>query len=110
MWDSYVRLGDIAGSELQLSHFPTTDVGTRQCFAAFLAIHLNRHSSAYFEGTWIWLADFDVETWDGNQATVFSGRGVIGCSLGNPQGLTPLQPFLSSQEAIMVNAESILVP
>ena len=82
LWDSYVRLGGTAGSELQLSQCPTTNVGNPQCFAAFLAVHLTRHSSAYFEGTWIWLADHDVETLDGNQTTIYSGRGLLSESKG----------------------------
>ena len=82
MWDSYVRLGGTAGSELQLPQCPSTDVGNRQCFAAFLAVHLTRQSNAYFEGTWIWLADHDVETLDGNQTTIYSGRGLLSESQG----------------------------
>ena len=82
MWDSYVRIGGTAGSELQLSQCPTTDIGNPQCFAAFLGVHLSRYSSAYFEGTWIWLADHDVETFDGNQTTIYSGRGLLSESQG----------------------------
>ncbi|KAF9648249.1 exo-beta-1,3-glucanase [Thelephora ganbajun] len=82
MWDSYIRLGGAAGSELQLSECPKTDVGNRQCFAAFLAVHLTRHSNAYFEGTWIWLADHDMETLNSNQTTIYSGRGLLSESQG----------------------------
>jgi len=82
MWDSYVRLGGTAGSELQAAQCPKTDVGKRECFAAFLAVHLTRHSNAYFEGTWIWLADhdFDIPTLD--QTTIYSGRGLLSESRG----------------------------
>lgn len=82
MWDSYVRLGGSAGSELQLAQCPTTDVGNRQCFAAFLAVHLTCKSTAYFEGTWIWLADHDMETLNANQTTIYSGRGLLSESQG----------------------------
>jgi glucan 1,3-beta-glucosidase len=82
MWDSYVRLGGTNGTDLQLFECPTTDVGNRHCFAAFLAVHLTCHSTAYFEGTWIWLADHDVETLDSNQTTIYSGRGLLSESQG----------------------------
>ena len=82
LWDSYVRLGGTAGSELQVTQCPKAGVGNRQCFAAFLAVHLTRHSSAYFEGTWIWLADHDFETLNADQITVYSGRGLLSESQG----------------------------
>ena len=84
MWDSYVRLGGTAGSDLQLPQCPATTNKTinPQCFAAFLAVHLTCDSSAYFEGTWIWGADHDVETLDGNQTTIYSGRGLLSESKG----------------------------
>ena len=82
MWDSYVRLGGTAGSELQLSQCPKLAVGNRGCFAAFLAVHLTAQSNAYFEGTWIWLADHDFETLDANQTTIYSARGLLSESQG----------------------------
>ena len=82
MWDSYVRLGGTAGSELQLAQCAKTAVGNRNCFAAFLAVHLTAQSNAYFEGTWIWLADHDFETLNGDQITLYSARGVLSESQG----------------------------
>ena len=82
MWDSYVRLGGTAGSELQLAQCPKTAVGNRACFAAFLGFHLTPQSNGYFEGTWIWLADHDFETLNGNQTTIYSARGLLSESQG----------------------------
>ena len=82
MWDSYVRLGGTAGSELQLAQCPKNAVGNRNCFAAFLAVHLTPQSNGYFEGTWIWLADHDLETLNGDQTTIYSARGLLSESKG----------------------------
>lgn len=82
MWDSYVRLGGTAGSELQLAQCPQTPIGNRDCFASFLAVHLTAQSNAYFEGTWIWLADHDFETLDANKTSIYSARGLLSESRG----------------------------
>lgn len=82
LWDSYVRLGGTAGSELQVSQCPKNAVGNKNCFAAFLAVHLTPHSNGYFEGTWIWLADHDFETLNGDQTTIYSARGLLSESQG----------------------------
>lgn len=82
LWDSYVRLGGTAGSQLQVSQCPKHVVGNRNCFAAFLAVHLTPRSSGYFEGTWIWLADHDFETLHGDQTTIYSARGLLSESRG----------------------------
>jgi len=82
LWDSYVRLGGTAGSELQVAQCPKHTVGNRNCFAAFLAVHLTPKSNGYFEGTWIWLADHDFETLDGDQTTIYSARGLLSESQG----------------------------
>ena len=82
LWDSYVRLGGTAGSELQLAQCPKHTVGNRNCFAAFLAVHLTPRSNGYFEGTWIWLADHDFETLNGDQTTIYSARGLLSESQG----------------------------
>ena len=82
LWDSYVRLGGTAGSELQVAQCPKHAVGNRNCFAAFLAVHLTPQSNGYFEGTWIWLADHDFETLNGDQTTIYSARGLSSESQG----------------------------
>jgi hypothetical protein len=48
MWDSFVRLGGTAGTNMQSSQCPTMSPGS-SCYAAFLAVHLTSASSAYFE-------------------------------------------------------------
>ena len=65
-----------------MSQCPRSSVGNRQCFAAFLAVHLTRNSDAYFEGTWIWLADHDFDTLNSDQTTIYSGRGLLSESQG----------------------------
>ncbi|KAJ3560072.1 hypothetical protein NP233_g11075 [Leucocoprinus birnbaumii] len=81
MWDSHIRLGGAAGTNLQDNQCPSSGAGgTTNCFAAFLALHLTTQSTAYLEGTWVWLADHDL---DGNsQISIFSGRGILSESAG----------------------------
>lgn len=81
MWDSHIRLGGAAGTNLQDGQCPNSGAGgTTNCFAAFLALHLTSQSTAYLEGTWVWLADHDL---DGNsQISIFSGRGILSESQG----------------------------
>lgn len=79
MWDSYIRLGGTAGTNLQQSQCPTNAPGAG-CYAAFLALHLTTNSNAYIEGVWVWLADHDVE--GTAQVTIYSGRGVLSESQG----------------------------
>lgn len=80
MWDSYIRLGGTAGSDMQLTQCPVGSPGP-SCYGAFLALHLTAKSNAYIEGAWVWLADHDVENTDKN-ITVYSGRGVLSESQG----------------------------
>ncbi|EKM82792.1 hypothetical protein AGABI1DRAFT_68739 [Agaricus bisporus var. burnettii JB137-S8] len=81
MWDTHIRLGGVAGSNLQTSQCPSSGSGgTTNCFAAFLALHLTSRSTAYLEGTWVWLADHDL---DGpSQLNLYSGRGILSESAG----------------------------
>lgn len=68
------------------------------CTAAFMALHLTPKSNAYLEvshllpqlealtlnimqGTWLWLADHDLDGKDG-QLSLFSGRGLLSESQG----------------------------
>ncbi|KAI0372846.1 exo-beta-1,3-glucanase [Pilatotrama ljubarskyi] len=81
MWDTHIRLGGAAGTNLLVSNCPagTTDVS---CSAAFLALHLTPQSNGYFEGTWVWTADHDLDSGGSRQTTIFSGRGILSESAG----------------------------
>ncbi|KAF9239592.1 glycoside hydrolase family 55 protein [Melanogaster broomeanus] len=72
MWDTM-------GTDLQSAQCPAGSDST-DCFASFLALHLTTGSTAYLEGTWIWLADHDLDGMD--QLTIFSGRGILSQSAG----------------------------
>ncbi|KDQ52486.1 glycoside hydrolase family 55 protein [Jaapia argillacea MUCL 33604] len=79
MWDTHVRFVVPVGTDLQQSNCPTSNPNNN-CYAAFLGLHLTSASSAYLEGTWVWLADHDL---DGTaQVTVYSGRGIYSQSQG----------------------------
>ncbi|KAJ8699458.1 hypothetical protein PTI98_002571 [Pleurotus ostreatus] len=81
MWDSHIRLGGAAGTDLDFAHCPKGSADDA-CMAAFLALHLTRHCSAYLEGTWVWLADHDLDVLEEDQITLFSGRGILSESQG----------------------------
>ncbi|CAK5264005.1 unnamed protein product [Mycena citricolor] len=83
MWDSHIRLGGAAGTELELAQCPSNGSGgISNCYAAFLALHLTTGSTAYLEGTWVWLADHDVDGDGFSQLSLYSGRGVLSESAG----------------------------
>ncbi|EGN96215.1 glycoside hydrolase family 55 protein [Serpula lacrymans var. lacrymans S7.3] len=81
MWDSHIRLGGAVGTNLETAQCPSGSDNT-QCFASFLAIHLTSGSTAYLEGTWVWLADHDLDGDGTSQLTIFSGRGILSESAG----------------------------
>lgn len=81
MWDSYIRIGGAAGTDLQLAECPAGSQSPN-CMAAFMSLHLTQGSSAYLEGTWAWTADHDMEDPQLRQINVFTGRGVLSESLG----------------------------
>jgi glucan 1,3-beta-glucosidase len=81
MWDAHIRIGGTAGTNLDLAHCPSGSQNAA-CQAAFMALHLTTQSSGYFEGTWVWLADHDVEAQSQGQISAFSGRGILSESQG----------------------------
>ncbi|TDL27296.1 exo-beta-1,3-glucanase [Rickenella mellea] len=81
MWDSHIRLGGALGTNLGSPQCRSQTSTGSNCFAAFLALHLTPASSAYLEGTWVWLADHDLDN-DHAQITVYSGRGILSQSMG----------------------------
>ncbi|EGO27229.1 glycoside hydrolase family 55 protein [Serpula lacrymans var. lacrymans S7.9] len=74
MWDT-------AGTNLELAQCPKGAVNSN-CFAAFLALHLTTKSTAYLEGTWVWVADHDLDGDGSSQLNIFSGRGILSESAG----------------------------
>ncbi|TFK55180.1 glycoside hydrolase family 55 protein [Heliocybe sulcata] len=81
MWDSYIRLGGAAGTDLQ-EPVCAAGVDPANCYAAFLGLHLTSGSSAYLEGTWVWLADHDLDGDGYSQLSLASGRGILSESAG----------------------------
>jgi len=83
MWDSHIRLGGARGTNLEESQCPRAGAtGNSRCFAAFLALHLTPRSTAYLEGTWVWLADHDLDGNRNSNITLYSGRGILSESQG----------------------------
>ncbi|KAG1835639.1 glycoside hydrolase family 55 protein [Suillus variegatus] len=79
MWDSHFRLGGGKFKVLSHADCPAGSFNP-ECFAAFLALHITYGASAYLEGTWVWLADHDLD--GSHQLTLFSGRGILSHSQG----------------------------
>ncbi|EKM55463.1 glycoside hydrolase family 55 protein [Phanerochaete carnosa HHB-10118-sp] len=79
MWDTHFRLGGAAGTNLQSNCLPGAD--TTQCTAAYTTLHLTSGSNAYLEGSWLWVADHDMDGSD-EQLTIFAGRGLLSESQG----------------------------
>ncbi|KAF5387123.1 hypothetical protein D9615_001631 [Tricholomella constricta] len=82
MWNTHIRLGGAAGTELELANCPLGATDTEPCMAAFLALHLTHGSSAYLEGTWVWLADHILDGQGSSQISIYSGRGILSESEG----------------------------
>ncbi|KAJ4479463.1 exo-beta-1,3-glucanase [Lentinula lateritia] len=80
MWDSHIRLGGAAGTNLESAQCPSSGIGgTAACFASFLALYLTAGSTAYLE---VWLADHDLDGNGVSQLELFSGRGILSESAG----------------------------
>ncbi|KAJ2920461.1 hypothetical protein H1R20_g16632, partial [Candolleomyces eurysporus] len=83
MWDSHIRTGGVAGSQLTNTQCPKIGEGRYDdCFAAFLNLHITKQASAYLEATWVWLADHDLDNDGVSQISVYSGRGILSESQG----------------------------
>jgi glucan 1,3-beta-glucosidase len=81
VWDVHTRIGGFAGSELQTANCPTTpnitNAVNQNCIAAFMSIHITEHAQGiYFENTWFWVADHDIEHPQLYQVTIYAGRGL----------------------------------
>ncbi|KAK5945682.1 hypothetical protein PMZ80_002889 [Knufia obscura] len=86
MWDTHFRVGGSAGTDLQKPQCPITNKEFRsECAASFMMMHVSQQASAYFENTWFWVADHDLDlarvsprpAANETQITLFNGRGVF---------------------------------
>ncbi|KAJ7184278.1 exo-beta-1,3-glucanase [Mycena filopes] len=71
-----------AGTEMQVGTCSTSGATFPTCAAAFLALHITASATAYLEGTWVWLADHDLDDTLQSQISLFSGRGILSESAG----------------------------
>ncbi|KAF9531459.1 exo-beta-1,3-glucanase [Crepidotus variabilis] len=83
MWDSHIRLAGSAGTGLDGTTCAKFGPGAYEpSFAAFLSLHITPAASGYFEGTWVWLADHDLDLKGEGQITAYAGRGILSESKG----------------------------
>lgn len=80
LWDVHYRIGGSAGTKLQ-SDTCTKNENVQapynpQCLGAFLLLHVTPSGSGYFENTWFWVADHELDQAH-NQINIFNGRGVF---------------------------------
>ncbi|KAF1347903.1 family 55 glycoside hydrolase [Delphinella strobiligena] len=115
MWDTHVRIGGSAGTELQsdtCAKNPTvTSNGNTACEGAFLLFWATPQSGGiYLENTWFWVADHELDLADHNQINIFNGRGVLLENAGGPAWLYGT----SSEHSIfynyqVINAENVFM-
>ncbi|TPX19327.1 hypothetical protein DIZ76_017116 [Coccidioides immitis] len=81
MWDVHLRVGGSAGTELQSDRCAKTPNSTTtpdpECVGAFMLVHLTESASAYFENTWFWVSDHELDRSDHGQINIYNGRGVL---------------------------------
>ncbi|SNX82776.1 probable beta-1,3 exoglucanase precursor [Melanopsichium pennsylvanicum] len=77
IWDSHIRVGGFAGTNLQADKCAREQPLNNDCRASFLNLHLTTNSSAYIENMWVWTADHDLDYGDRAQVNILTGRGIL---------------------------------
>jgi glucan 1,3-beta-glucosidase len=80
MWDAHWRIGGTAGTNLQQDiciKTPATPMAGNnpkltQCQGAFLLLHVTPQADGYFENTWGWVADHELDLNDRQQIYIFN--------------------------------------
>ncbi|KAJ8080314.1 hypothetical protein PM082_017147 [Marasmius tenuissimus] len=106
MWDSHIRIGGADGTNLQLN-CPKFGRGgfIDNCFAAFLGLHIKPSATAYLEGTWVWLADHNMDGDGETQISLYAGRGTLSESQGPVWMIGTAEHFVMYQYQL-VNARN----
>ncbi|PGH15940.1 hypothetical protein AJ79_02107 [Helicocarpus griseus UAMH5409] len=80
MWDVHLRVGGSAGTELQSDTCAKTPNSTTtpdpKCVGSFMLLHVTEQASGYFENTWFWVSDHELDLPDHGQINIYNGRGV----------------------------------
>lgn len=81
MWDTHFRVGGSAGTQLQVDQCrgatPDTATFKQECYGAFMMMHVTQQATAYFENTWFWVADHELDKVGEDKLNIFNGRGVL---------------------------------
>ncbi|KKZ60312.1 glucan 1,3-beta-glucosidase [[Emmonsia] crescens] len=81
MWDVHFRIGGSAGTELQSDRCAKTPNSTTtpdpNCVGAFMLLHVTKQASGYFENTWLWVSDHELDLPDHGQINIYNGRGIL---------------------------------
>ncbi|KAG8914769.1 hypothetical protein FRC01_003927, partial [Tulasnella sp. 417] len=85
MWDVHIRLGGFTGSGMQTDNcLKQTGHAIAPCTAAHTGLQITSQATGYFEGTWVWTADHDLDHTGEGQIDVYSGRGTVSESANGP--------------------------
>lgn len=82
MWDAHYRIGGTAGTDILVDKCRkspgiriTADSQTvRDCYGAFMLLHVTPQANIYMENTWGWVSDHQLDAPDRDQIYVFNGR------------------------------------
>ncbi|KAK5053266.1 hypothetical protein LTR84_002240 [Exophiala bonariae] len=80
MWDAHWRIGGTAGTNLQQNtcvKTPAVPIAPGHpklsaCIGAFLLLHVTKEADGYFENTWGWVADHELDMDDREQIYIFN--------------------------------------
>lgn len=82
VWDTHVRIGGSAGTQLQsdtcIKNPSVSTNGNAACEGAFLLFWATPQSGGvYLENTWFWVADHELDLAGHSQIDIYNGRGVL---------------------------------
>lgn len=80
IWDAHWRIGGSAGTQLQQDtciKTPATPIASgnaklTNCIGAFLLLHVTPQADGYFENTWGWVADHELDMGTRDQVYIFN--------------------------------------
>ncbi|KAH8646744.1 pectate lyase superfamily protein-domain-containing protein, partial [Xylariales sp. PMI_506] len=77
LWDSHFRVGGALGSDLLGACPKLTGEVDDACKGASLGLHVTESGDGYFENTWVWTADHEMDIPAQTQIDVYAARGVL---------------------------------